>query len=100
MGDVRMTKVYEKQTKTVKRDVLVSRTCDWCGTRMDERYGHEREPYGERELTIRFLQGECFPDGDYMYGWKVEDLCDDCVAKLRTALEELGIKVQDAEREW
>jgi len=96
-----MTRVYEKQTETVERNVLISRTCDWCGVEMGEHYGYQRECYGERELEIYFLQGDNFgSEGGHLTGWKVPDLCDECVAKLRTALEELGIKVQDAEREW
>lgn len=105
MGDVRVTRVYEEQPETVKRRILVSRTCDWCGMEMGERYGQEAKGYGERELMISFLQGKAYPpdpypQGGYLTGWEVPDLCDDCVAKLRAALEELGIKVQDAEREW
>ena len=90
-----MASEYETIEKTVKRQKLIRCTCDWCHDDISEVGG-----IGVREFSLEFSTGSSYPDGGYQEGWQVEDLCDDCVVKLRAALEGLGVSVTKLEIDW
>lgn len=64
--------------------------CDWCNANIPEPVGYET-----RDFELEFSKGESYPEDSYREGWKVEDLCDKCIDKLREVIEELGITVRE-----
>lgn len=88
-------KQTETRTETVQREYVIAEFCDWCGVRIPLPKGID-----VRELEISFSAGYSTRDGGMRQGWQVEDLCDDCVAKLRTMLENAGINVKPTEVDW
>jgi hypothetical protein len=93
-----MTTVFKKEKQIVLRDVFVSCTCDWC--KKDLPYDYGNESYSTYDVEIEVSSGESYPDGGSKEGWRVNDLCKECAAKLRTTLEDLGITVEPFETDW
>lgn len=83
----------EQVTKTVRH--VTGTFCDWCGASIPG-----ERTYDVREFTLSFESGYAYPEGGEKKGWRVEDLCDNCVAKLRTLIEKAGIKTVDTEVDW
>jgi len=90
--------MQKRKTKTVTKEVeqviSVQFFCDWCGKEFD------RTVYKSRDTDIKLGYGSSYPDGGYMIGWKVEDICEDCSPKLRKLLEDNGITTKDWEVDW
>lgn len=95
-----MTRTYEEYKEEVTKERLVSRMCDWCSEEMGWRYGAARECYGSRDWCLEYASGTSFPDSGHKIGWKVEDMCDDCVTKLRQMLEDAGIEITPVDMGW
>jgi len=85
----------QTEARTIERKYVIAEFCDWCGKRIAT-----GDMYETREFRILFSVGDSFPEGGYKKGWQVEDLCDDCVANLRTLLEDAGIKIKPIEVDW
>ena len=92
-----MATEYETIEKTVKSQKLIRRTCDWCQGDMSE---DDMGAFDVREFSLEFSSGYAYPEGGFSEGWQVEDLCDDCVAKLRAMLEGAGVSVTKLEVDW
>ena len=86
---------YEQYEKTVTCQKLVRVTCDWCGNEIPQ-----PRDYEVREFTLEFAKGSSYPDCGWKEGWQIEDLCDDCVEKLRGLLEEAKITIAGLEVDW
>jgi hypothetical protein len=81
-----------KHSHKAMKEVVVndSATCDLCGLPV----GHDRPPFFEDDVTIEHRCGPSYPeDGNDI---RLElDICGPCfLAKVRPALEALGIKCQ------
>lgn len=87
-----MTKVYREYEITERRKELVSTTCDWCGCELPE---HPKDcsydSYPETEISF-YVVHPCWEDTDGE-GWEVEDLCEQCGAKLAVLLHDAGIRI-------
>ena len=92
-----MATEYETIEKTVTGKKLIRRTCDWCQGDMSE---DDMGAFDVREFSLEFSEGYSCPGGGSREGWQVEDLCDDCVVKLRAALEGMGVSVTKLEVDW
>jgi len=90
-----MAREYETIEETVERHKLVKHTCDWCDGDIVE-----EAVYAVREFSLEFSIGSAYPEGGWKEGWQVDDLCDDCVDKLRVLLEGEGISVTKLEVDW
>lgn len=88
-------RTYKTQIVQSKREVVTGIFCDWCGTRIG---GLDR--FETRDFTLQFTEGNSYPDGGSKDGWEVEDLCNKCVAKLRTLLVANGISISGVEIDW
>ena len=88
-----------KQTETrqevVERQYIVAEFCDWCGRQIPP-----QSSYDVRDFELSFASGVVYPEGGSKSGWKVEDMCDECVIKLRTMLESAGIRVTPTETDY
>ena len=93
-----MTTIYKKEQYTTTHDVFVSCTCDKCGKALPVDYGNQS--YNYREFTLEFETGEHYPDGGNTIGWRINDLCDTCVAQLKEMLLSLGFTIEDYERDY
>ena len=91
-----MTKKWETYTKTVEQRRCVSVTCDLCGEEICER----RHIYSVRDFELEFTEGDCYPDGGFKEGWRVEDLCNQCVGKLKELLVVNGFKISKVAVDW
>jgi hypothetical protein len=87
-----MTTTYQKVKKVIEQDKFVRCICDGCGIELPDHYGNRE--YSRREFELKFESGSGYPDGGFGTGWRVNDLCDTCVERLRTALGELGFTVE------
>jgi hypothetical protein len=85
-----MTKVYQTVTKTIERKEVVSRACDWCG--IDIPFPAR---YQSDEFILKYTSSTNGPYENLGEGWEVEDLCNDCVDKLKELLVSVGIKLGD-----
>lgn len=85
-----MSKEYSIVTKTVEEKVIKRVICDWCGSDIEPLYGFET-----REFELRSSKGEAYPEDRFGDGWTVEDMCDDCVDKLKSVLVAAGIKIKE-----
>ena len=92
-----MASVYETIEKTVTGQKLISCTCDWCHDDMSE---DDMGAYDIREFSLEFSSGYSYPEGGFREGWQVEDLCDNCVVKLRAMLEGAGVSVTKLEVDY
>lgn len=90
-----MTSHYAQQKQTVYRNVLLSITCDRCQTEVEKPPG-----YHVRAFELEFSQGEAFPSGGHRDGWKVSDLCDECVEFLERLLKSNGFVLEKVEVFW
>ena len=90
-----MSKIIESYERTVQSERIVQVLCDWCGGDVRQSRG-----YGDREFTLEFKEGESYPDGGFAEGWQIEDLCDNCVERLRQLLIAQGIRVSTVEIDW
>ena len=91
-----MARETEKVTVTYEKEMIIRVTCDWCGEPVLREYG-----YATRDFSLRFASGSNYGhDGGLEKGWEVEDLCDDCVYKLKALLEENGVTVKPVESDW
>ena len=84
-----MTTTYKTELKTIEQKVFVSCICDWCGKSLPDHYGRKDDKTREFE----FVTGYSYSDDCGGNGWYIEDLCDECVEKLRNLLVESGIKI-------
>jgi hypothetical protein len=91
-------KTYEKKKFTELREVLVATTCDWCGK--DVPREDKEDMYREVKFSCLFATGYSYPDGGWMKGWQVEDLCEECAVKLDMLLRINGIRVSAYETDW
>ena len=90
-------KQYEMKEVTREQKELVNVTCDWCGIVSDEPF------LGDSLLSSEWFclsYEESSGEGnDYSNsGWDVEDLCHDCIDKLKVLLEENGVTVAEIDR--
>lgn len=95
-----MTKGRKQVQITSYREVFSFCTCDWCGTDMEEHYGERG--YDTRDMEISFTKGASY-EGGYTgnkEGWRINDLCDPCVTKLKDLLVENGIKLEEIDDVW
>jgi hypothetical protein len=83
-------KHVEKYFERVERERVLKVTCDWCGREIERPGSHDY-----RELVIRALRGESYPEMTDAKGWGVDDLCDECVDKLKDLLAQNGIRLSD-----
>lgn len=92
-----MTRAYKEHKIMITHKELIAITCDWCGCIMNKPRAYEY-----REFTLEFSEGyNYYPDGGLMAdGWKVSDLCNDCVVKLKALLEQNGIRTNIAEKDY
>lgn len=88
-------KIIEIREKTVTVEHIKAITCDWCGCDMKP-----TGKYEVQEQTLEFTKGKSFPDGGSAKGWKVGDLCDPCVDKLRELLIANGIRTFEVSSDW
>ena len=91
-----MTRTYKKETVTYERKTIIDVTCDWCGREIEPAC----ERFETREFTLEYTEGDSYPSGGSKEGWQVEDLCDACVAKLRSLLIDQGITITSVEVDW
>lgn len=91
-----MTTIYRKAQKTVEYDVFVRCTCDGCDKELPQNYGNES--HHSRKFELKFESGSSYPEGGSGTGWRVHDLCDDCVARLHSLLVTHHFSVE--EYEW
>ena len=90
-----MSKTYRTVKKTSEYRELVETLCDWCGANVPE-----PGAYKDRRATLKFGHGSSYPEGGYLEGWQVEDLCDPCIEKLRVVLVREGINVTKLDIDW
>lgn len=90
-----MTRKYKGKTVTYQSEELISITCDWCGVSMEDPRG-----YDDRDFDLEFTEGASYPGSGDRTGWKVADLCDRCVKRLRTLLEEKGVTISAVDVSW
>lgn len=91
-----MARETEKVTVTYEKEIITRVFCDWCRAERHTAKGHS-----EREYCLSFTVGVNYGhDGGWSKGWEVEDLCDDCVYKLKALLEENGVTVKPVESDW
>lgn len=86
---------YEEYEVVEKKQKLVKIACDRCGEEIPK-----NGLYEDREFELEFKKGRGYPDGGYMEGWEVCDLCDDCIAWLKDMLESNGVTVSPVEIDW
>ena len=89
---------YEIQEVVQKKRVLLKKTCDWCGAAM---YINGKRT--EKELHSSIVDDEWFDceytencgEGTHLIssGWRIEDLCHDCVPRLEKLLIDAGIRL-------
>lgn len=89
-------KTYKRWAETVERQSVESVTCDWCGRPV----GEPPHRFRVRIFTLSFESGDVFPEGCSTEGWEVQDLCDDCIVRLRSLLEQNGVRVVPTEKDW
>ena len=89
---------YEERAVEETREVLVLRTCDWCDLSLEtETEVSEKRLTNDiardQDFTCEFIT--CSGTGIYLTGegWEIDDLCIDCVGRLRSLLESEGIKI-------
>ena len=85
-------KYYEKVLQ--ETDKLVKTTCDKCENEIPSVTGHVRE------FELTFGVGQSDPEGGYIEGWQVEDLCDTCAKWLKEILTHNGVRISDMFRDW
>jgi len=86
-----MTTIYKKEQKTVEINAFVSCACDWCAKPMPDHYGCGEHKTREFEFTT----GYSYPDDWGGTGWCIEDLCDECVQRLKDVLIKSGINIRE-----
>ena len=86
-----MTKTYIEYQSVQTRLEIAGITCDWCGCDIPLRKGFNH--YTETEISV--VEVHPSDDGAGGHGWSVEDLCQQCGEKLRTLVEQAGIKVTE-----
>lgn len=94
-----MARKTEKYTKEQVYERTVAVICDWCECSIPltpNEYG----PGDTREFQLVFTTGTSFPEGGSKEGWEVQDLCDACVIRLRTLLEDQGVRISEVEGDW
>ena len=92
-----MSQITEKRTKThtYEYNHVLKTICDWCEKEVLEPGGHDT-----REFELEFSEGTSYPEGGSRSGWQVEDLCDNCIYKLRVLLEKKGVTTSALEVDW
>jgi len=90
-----MTRAYKSVSEMRERRQLVEITCYWCSAEVERLRG-----YDDAEKTLRFAWGRSFPDGGHLQGWQVEDLCQECIAKLKALLIDNGLNVTEYDVDW
>ena len=91
-------KTYEKKKVTETREVLVATTCDWCSK--DVPPETKENCFGRVDFECHYATGSSYPDGGWLEGWQVEDLCEECAVKLATLLRTNGIRVSEMKVNW
>lgn len=92
-------KKYETRTKTYDDKVLVLKICDWCGmTLQTETETSDKnisdEMFDSEMFWLEYVERE---EGNHIDGWEVEDLCLDCVEKVRILLVDAGVTISVTE---
>ena len=87
---------YDPRVVEVHKKILVEVSCDWCG-----RHLASETEVSEHMLSSDIVNDESFEcsftvalgTGIYMSvgGWEIDELCKECVDKLRDLLVEQGI---------
>jgi hypothetical protein len=94
-----MTTIYKqvREVKEVIKEEFVSRVCDGCGKELPKDYG--RKDYSTRDFE--FTSGYSYPGpSGNKEGWRIDDLCDECVERLRKLLVENGFHITLVDRDW
>lgn len=88
---------YTEVDEVVKHKKEIRRLCDWCKQEFDEIERDDNGPgYRYSNLSLYIEWGyRCPPDWgeDYTEGYRVEDLCRECLEKLLALLKDAGIRV-------
>jgi len=87
---VKRYKDVEVPAKVEQREIGAN--CDKCGCEIPD-----EKMYESVDFELEFMAGDNYPDFQDWRGWKLEDLCDPCVAALRTLLEDNGFTTVDKE---
>ena len=90
-----MARIYKSVSEMREYRQLAGITCDWCHAGIKLLKG-----YDDADKTLRFAWGRSFPDGGHLVGWQVEDLCTECIEKLRLLLIDKGINITPYEVDW
>lgn len=87
-------------TRSVLKNIMVEETCDWCGAAMYKDGG-----YTDSALHMSIVDNEDFDfeyrvtcgEGTHMIGsgWRIDDICHDCIPRLRKLLEDSGIQLEE-----
>lgn len=88
-------KITESYEITIKKERILERICDKCNKPIPELTQFE-----VRDIEIEYTTGYAYPDNGAYDGWRVEDLCDECVVWLRNLLESNGVRITKVETDW
>lgn len=79
--------------ETVYKTICV---CDWCGKESGEDFLPDEIG---RSFTseCQFYESIGTYSYDGSFGWQIEDLCMDCIEKLKKLLEDNGIKISEVD---
>jgi hypothetical protein len=96
-----MTSIYKevREIKEVVREEFVTCICDGCGRDLEKYYG--QKGYNTRNFELEYTSGTSYPGpSGNEEGWKIEDLCDECVERLRKLLVDNGFQITLVDRDW
>lgn len=89
-------KHYKTVTLTLTEQLIDRVTCDRCECDIPTAELPEL-----RDFELYFASGTYDRDGGgEKSGWKIEDLCDGCIAQLQRVLIDSGFPVDEFEENW
>lgn len=86
-----MTAIYEDHIREVNERKVIKRVCDRCGLEI------KVTGYTDiRAFRLCFVEQKHLAEGSrYREGWRVNDLCDNCVKLLKHWLKENNVRLEE-----
>lgn len=87
-------KITRTESQTIEKEIIEKVVCDGCGAEIVD------ESWRRFAVKLEAEWGNMYPECGWGNGYKIEDICKNCVHKAFMLLRENGFTVKEYEWNW